>query len=326
MTTHTILTSLTRGARRRWLPLARWFAGVKVTINDATITDNFAQIQGGGVALTGTQATLNNTIIAQNFSDNGLMNFLGAPPDILAAVTAGSGNFIGIGDGNLTGLTNGTNGNHIGTAANPLDPLLGPLQNNGSATPTRAPLAGSPVIDAGVNGVIPANTLADQRGFLRIVNNTVDIGAVEFQPPATTTTLTASSLTTSFGQPVTFTATVTAQTGMSNTPTGSVIFTVDGVPQAPVTLANGVASITLPSLPAGQHTVTATYSGDFNFTTSMASINETVQGLRHVTGLVKLRVGLPGTRRPDGCDAEERHRPEPDARHPGRPVRDGQHG
>jgi hypothetical protein len=265
------------------------FAGLLTKINASTITSNITQGQGGGVALTGTQAILDNTIIAQNFSDStGAMNFLGTAPDILAAIIAGSGNFIGIGDANLTGLTDGTNGNHVGTVANPLDPLLGPLQNNGGATPTRAPLAGSPVIDAGINGVLPANTLTDQRGFLRIVNNTVDIGAVEFQPPATTTLLTASSLTTTLGQPVTFTATVMAQTPMSNMPTGSVTFTIDGVPQAPVTLNNGVASLTLLSLPAGPHMVTATYSGDVNFTTSSASVTETVQGLRDVTGLIKV--------------------------------------
>jgi hypothetical protein len=267
------------------------FTGTTVTINDSTVTANITQGMGGGLTLLGNHlGTLNNTVVAQNFSDNtGAMNFLGVAPDIFSNPVAASGNFIGIIDAAIvTGLTNGTNGNHVGTAANPLDPLLGPLQNNGGATPTRAPLAGSPLIDAGFNVALPAGTLTDQRGFLRIINNTVDIGAVEFQPPATTTLLTASSLTTTFGQPVTFTATVTAQTPMSNMPTGSVTFTVDGVPQTPVVLNNGVASLTLLSLPAGQHTVTATYSGDVNFTTSMASLIETVQGLRDVTGLVKV--------------------------------------
>jgi predicted outer membrane repeat protein len=271
-----------------------FFSGRTVTINDSTITGNITQGQGGGIDVTGILlSALNNTIVAQNFSDSlGAMNFLGAGADVFAHVAAGSGNFIGIGDPLFTGITDGTNGNHIGTAANPLDPLLGPLQNNGGATPTRAPLAGSPVIDAGVNGILPANTLTDQRSFLRLVNNTVDIGAVEFQPPATTTLLTASALTTRFGDPVTFTATVTAQTP-GNTPTGTVTFTVDGVPQTPVPLNNGVATLTLMSLPTGTHTVTATYSGDINFTTSMASVNETVQGIRDVTGLVKVTRVVP---------------------------------
>jgi hypothetical protein len=50
-----------------------------------------------------------------------------------------------------------------------------------------------------------------------------------------------------------------------------------------------VASITLSSLPFGRHTVTATYSGDVNFTGSTASVTETVQGIRDVSGLVSVQ-------------------------------------
>ena len=58
------------------------------------------------------------------------------------------------------------------------NPLLGPLQNNGGPTDTRALAAGSPAIDAGD----PATCLAaDQRGTGRL--GTCDIGAFEFVPP-----------------------------------------------------------------------------------------------------------------------------------------------
>jgi hypothetical protein len=124
---------------------------------------------------------LNNTIVAGNFANGGEANFQGPAPDVFGALTSGQGNFIGIGDSNLTGITNGTLGNHIGAVASPIDPLLGPLKNNGGPTQTEAPLTGSPVIDAGVNSVIPAGTMSDQRGLTRIVNGTVDIGAVEVQ-------------------------------------------------------------------------------------------------------------------------------------------------
>ena len=40
-------------------------------------------------------------------------------------------------------------GNQIGNAATPIDPLLGPLFDNGGPTRTHVPLVGSPVIDAG---------------------------------------------------------------------------------------------------------------------------------------------------------------------------------
>ena len=71
-----------------------------------------------------------------------------------------------------------------------IDPALGSLQDNGGPTPTVAPLAGSPVIDQGVNsGGVPT----DQRGRRRTFVNTgvaepsggdgTDIGAVEIGSP-----------------------------------------------------------------------------------------------------------------------------------------------
>ncbi len=155
-------------------------SGPSTTIADSTITGNISQAQGGGVNVASASFTLNNTIVAGNFANGGNMNFQGTAPDIFAAVTSGNGNFIGIGDANLTGITNGTNSNQVGTAAAPLNPLLGALQNNGGPTPTEAPLLGSPVLGAGVPGVL-ANTLTDQRGFSRVTNGAVDIGAVQFQ-------------------------------------------------------------------------------------------------------------------------------------------------
>ena len=74
-----------------------------------------------------------------------------------------------------------------------VDPLLGPLQDNGGPTFTQALLPGSPAIDAGDNTDAP---LFDQRGFARIVNGTIDIGAYELQSQpstvSTTTSLTSS--------------------------------------------------------------------------------------------------------------------------------------
>jgi hypothetical protein len=76
---------------------------------------------------------------------------------------------------------------------------------------------------------------------------------------------------------------------MSNPLTGTVTFAIDGMAQTPVNLVNGVATFTTMTLAAGMHTVTATYSGDANFTTSTATLNETVQGIKDVTGLVMVK-------------------------------------
>ncbi|HET8898550.1 MAG TPA: choice-of-anchor Q domain-containing protein [Rhodanobacteraceae bacterium] len=61
-----------------------------------------------------------------------------------------------------------------------VDPMLGPLQNNGGPTKTRMPASGSPAIDQGYNsgdGLDPRDV--DQRGFPRIVGFRADIGSVE---------------------------------------------------------------------------------------------------------------------------------------------------
>jgi uncharacterized protein YjbI with pentapeptide repeats len=85
------------------------------------------------------------------------------------------------------------NGNLIGTADNPIDPMLKPLADNGGPTLpdgskilTQAPLPGSPAINAGdpaamagVGGV----PFYDQRGtpWSRVGGGRIDIGAVESQ-------------------------------------------------------------------------------------------------------------------------------------------------
>ena len=93
-----------------------------------------------------------------------------------------------------TGATITDNGgNLIGTAAAPVDPLLGPLADNGGPTLTHALMPGSPALDAGdpaavagMNGVPEF----DQRGapFTRVYDvdgvggPRIDIGAYEAQP------------------------------------------------------------------------------------------------------------------------------------------------
>ena len=70
-------------------------------------------------------------------------------PDISGKLSSGSNNLIGDGTG-MTGISNGdANHNQVGTAALPIDPMLGPLANNGGPTQTMALLPGSPALGAG---------------------------------------------------------------------------------------------------------------------------------------------------------------------------------
>src|SRR5262249_56746702 len=76
-------------------------------------------------------------------------------PDVSGPfLPASAYNLIGDGTGS-SGLVNGENGNQVGTAASPIDPLLGLLQDNGGPTKTIALLPGSPAIDARDNSDSP---------------------------------------------------------------------------------------------------------------------------------------------------------------------------
>ena len=67
-----------------------------------------------------------------------------------------------------------------------------------------------------------------------------------------------------YGAAAGFTATVTPQSG-TQTPTGTVAFTVDGVTQAPIAMTAGAATYSTSTLTAGSHTLSAMYSGDSTF-------------------------------------------------------------
>jgi hypothetical protein len=92
----------------------------------------------------------------------------------------------------------------------------------------------------------------------------------------TATTLESSPNPATFGDEVTFTATVTSAAG---TPSGTVTF-VDDTTGETLGMAeldeNGVASLTTAALSAGTHTVTATYSGSANFATSIGMVDQIV--------------------------------------------------
>ena len=133
-----------------------------LSITNCTIVGNSA---GGGISVASGAAVLNNTIVATNQTD-------------ISGTVTGADNLIGTGGSG--GLTNGVAGNIVGVA----DPKLGPLADNGGPTQTMALLSGSPAIDAGSNvlavGPDGKPLIGDQRGFGRIFNGTVDIGAYEF--------------------------------------------------------------------------------------------------------------------------------------------------
>jgi predicted outer membrane repeat protein len=168
-------------------------SGGTAILSQNTFSHNMAANSGGGIYAENSDTRLSNSTVTLNgaASGGGLFNDLGSTTvtsTIVAgntnnqdlggsAFSSGGNNLVGNGSG-ASGFTNGVNGDLVGTAANPIDPLLGALQNNGGPTLTHALLAGSRAINAGSN---PDNLQNDQRGsgFPRTLDGATDIGAIE---------------------------------------------------------------------------------------------------------------------------------------------------
>jgi hypothetical protein len=120
---------------------------------------------------------------------------------------------------------------------------------------------------------------ADPQALLHAVAS-----AFSSQPAApTSTALASSSPTSTFGQSVTFTATVTSGSGV---PTGSVTFKDGATTLGSATLASGSASFSTSALGAGAHSITAAYSGASGFAASTSSaLTQTVQTASTSTAL-----------------------------------------
>ena len=164
--------------------------GGTVTIINTTVSGNSTRESGGGV-FNVANATVNtkNTIVALN-------NASISGPDLSGNFTSQGYNLIGKADGS-TGLANGINNDIVGSNATPLNPMLGPLANNGGFTQTMGLLSGSPALDRGsaTNSPSGAPISNDQRGLPRPFDlvavqnapggNGSDIGAFEAQSPPT---------------------------------------------------------------------------------------------------------------------------------------------
>ncbi len=164
--------------------------------------------------------------------------------------------------------------------------LVGVLLGNGDGTFQTAATYGSGA--EGTASIAVADVNGDGKPDLLVANSCGDTGVcfdygtvgvlINASLTATTTAVTSSQNPSNFGQLVTFTATVTAQQGFyKGTPTGTVNFTYGSTTLCKaVTLSGGVATCAYAALPVGTDTVTATYSGDSNFTGSSVSLNQTV--------------------------------------------------
>ncbi|MBV9280112.1 MAG: Ig-like domain repeat protein, partial [Chloroflexi bacterium] len=186
-------------------------------------------------------------------------------------------------------------------------------------------LSHSPAIDAipTSSGGCPAT---DQRGDPRpedAAETACDIGAYESSFRPTGTTLSSSANPSTFGQAVTFRASVSGSG--SGTPTGTVTFKDGSTSLDTAALGAGanpanVATLTTNGLSAGPHSITAVYNGDSTFeastsaalsqtvnkastTTSLASSQNPSTVNQQVTYTAKVSVTTPGAGTPTGTVA-----------------------
>jgi len=163
-----------------------------IAIANCTIAGNTynssSAVSGAGIDVTGNGTspliTLHNTIVAGNVlvpsGGSPILKDLNTSTQTTILVQPPRYESLGynlIQDPGGATIAGTTTGNLLG-----VDPLLGPLADNGGPTQTMALLLGSPAIDAGDNTGAPAY---DQRGvgFARIVRGTIDMGAFEVQLP-----------------------------------------------------------------------------------------------------------------------------------------------
>jgi hypothetical protein len=160
--------------------IARSITVPAVTLVGDTITGNSGDSDAGGVASPSSLMVVSNTVIAANTSD-----FPGAvATDCEGRLADGPGGHNLIGDGSgCTALANGMNGDHVGTAASPIDPKLGPLAYNGGATQTPALLTDSPLLSGADAATCTAWPIfgVDQRGKPRNAasRGACDVGAYD---------------------------------------------------------------------------------------------------------------------------------------------------
>ena len=159
-------------------------------LENTIVSGNHATDRGGGIYLYNNSATAiqNSTIISNTAGIGGGIYMDRHALPITDTIIAGNTAITLPVTSDLTGtfqlrydLVQITGTAHItDTGGNlfGLDPLLGPLADNGGPTQTLLPARNSPVVDAGDPAFAPPPA-TDQRGRPRVVHGRVDIGAVE---------------------------------------------------------------------------------------------------------------------------------------------------
>nr|MBX2849834.1 hypothetical protein [Acidiferrobacterales bacterium] len=158
-------------------------SGTSVTVTNSTVSDNSGQEKGGGLNVFGSLTSINSTIVDNTSNIGGnILTSPGVAVNLKNSIVAGApkGGDCDFTDGVLivddaTIIEDGSC--NTGRA---IDPLLGPLADNGGSTLTHALLPNSPARNTGILADCEAE---DQRGQVRDDGDgACDVGAIEFNP------------------------------------------------------------------------------------------------------------------------------------------------
>jgi len=160
------------------------------SIINSTISGNTATSRGGGIYTRFGYMGLYSSTVTNNVApaSGGIYGSVNLISTVVSGNKAPSNPDVIVGGYRYAAVIGNNNwfsyANPLGVVTFPADWLstLGPLADNGGPTPTHLPLPGCPLINAGVDYLLPV--INDQRGMPRVVGGQIDIGAVEisFEP------------------------------------------------------------------------------------------------------------------------------------------------
>jgi hypothetical protein len=206
-------------------------------------------------------------------------------------------------------------GNLVGTLSNPPvqpfpfisasgNPLLGPLADHGGGLPTFSLLAGSPAIATGIVDQ-ELNVPLDARGYPRVYNGQVDVGAVERQPHRVSNTndtglgsLREAVNSDDDGEPISIAPTLAGKTiTLTSGPIElSRNVTIPGLGASQLTITSGVGALAAPGLTGwwkGEGNANDSAGGDNGTTTLGGSVYYTPGKIGQAFGFFNGDVRIP---------------------------------
>ena len=240
-------------------PAAASFATTALTAGSHSISATYAGDQNNSSSYTSIAQVVNLAATTTTLTATPNPGIAGHTVTLVAAVRLTAGSRVPTGSVTFTDASSTT----LGSA---------PLGADGSASISVVLKPGPHAIAAAYSG--------DSNAAPSLSNNL----PLEVNLATTAVAVTSSASPAIVLSPITFTAVVT---GNGATPTGSVVFSVDGAAANTATLdGSGKASFSNSSLAVGTHTITATYSGDASDNASSSNqLSQTIQPISTATTL-----------------------------------------